>query len=82
MFEFIIQHVQFFDDAPIFRIPGRRYSVDMFYTKAPEADYIDAAVVSVLQIHATQPQGQFREKLSTNELAMLTTLFNYLMLRL
>ena len=25
--------------------------------QAPEADYIDAAVVSVLQIHCTQPEG-------------------------
>ena len=74
MFEFIIQHVQFFDDAPIFRIPGRRYSVDMFYTKAPEADYIDAAVVSVLQIHATQPQGRYQGNtlvLSISKLCLL-----------
>lgn len=49
----------FFDDAPIFRIPGRRFPVDIYYTKAPEADYIDACVVSVLQIHATQPRGIF-----------------------
>ena len=48
---------EFFDDAPIFQVPGRRYPVDIFYTKAPEADYIDAAVVSILQIHATQPSG-------------------------
>lgn len=48
---------EFFDNAPIFRIPGRRYPVDIYYTKAPEADYIDAAVVSVLQIHVTQPEG-------------------------
>ncbi|XP_055546808.1 pre-mRNA-splicing factor ATP-dependent RNA helicase DHX16 [Wyeomyia smithii] len=48
---------EFFDDAPIFRIPGRRFPVDIYYTKAPEADYIDACVVSVLQIHATQPLG-------------------------
>ncbi|XP_063236844.1 pre-mRNA-splicing factor ATP-dependent RNA helicase DHX16 [Bacillus rossius redtenbacheri] len=47
----------YFDDAPIFRIPGRRYPVDIYYTKAPEADYVDACVVSVLQIHATQPLG-------------------------
>ncbi|EUB62072.1 putative pre-mRNA-splicing factor ATP-dependent RNA helicase mog-4 [Echinococcus granulosus] len=40
----------FFDDAPIFRIPGRRYP-------APEADYIEAAIVTVLQIHVTQPPG-------------------------
>ncbi|XP_010641768.1 pre-mRNA-splicing factor ATP-dependent RNA helicase DHX16 [Fukomys damarensis] len=47
----------FFDDAPIFRIPGRRFPVDIFYTKAPEADYLEACVVSVLQIHVTQPPG-------------------------
>lgn len=27
---------EYFDDAPIFRIPGRRYPVEIFYTKAPE----------------------------------------------
>lgn len=48
---------EFFDDAPIFRIPGRRFPVDIYYTKAPEADYVDACVISVLQIHATQPLG-------------------------
>ena len=47
----------FFDDAPVFRIPGRRFPVDIYYTKAPEADYIDACVVSILQIHTTQPLG-------------------------
>ncbi|KAH1024155.1 pre-mRNA-splicing factor ATP-dependent RNA helicase DHX16 [Dendroctonus ponderosae] len=48
---------EFFDEAPIFRIPGRRFPVDIYYTKAPEADYVDACVISVLQIHVTQPLG-------------------------
>ena len=47
----------YFDYAPIFRIPGRRYPVDILYTKAPEADYLDAAVVTALQVHVTQPPG-------------------------
>jgi len=47
----------YFDGAPIFTVPGRRYPVDIMYTKAPEADYMDATVVSVLQIHITQPLG-------------------------
>ncbi|XP_041068515.1 pre-mRNA-splicing factor ATP-dependent RNA helicase DHX16 [Carcharodon carcharias] len=47
----------FFDEAPIFRIPGRRFPVDIYYTKAPEADYLEACVVSVLQIHVTQAPG-------------------------
>ncbi|PIA63012.1 hypothetical protein AQUCO_00200792v1 [Aquilegia coerulea] len=47
----------YFDSAPIFRIPGRRFPVEVHYTKAPEADYLDAAIVTVLQIHVTQPPG-------------------------
>lgn len=48
---------KFFDDAPIFTIPGRRFDVDIYYASAPEADYIDACVVTILQIHVTQPLG-------------------------
>lgn len=48
---------EYFDGAPIFNIPGRRYPVEVLYTKAPEADYMEAAVVTVLQIHMTQPLG-------------------------
>ncbi|KAM7269789.1 hypothetical protein ACFE04_025286 [Oxalis oulophora] len=47
----------YFDQAPIFKIPGRRFPVEIHYTKAPEADYLDAAVVTALQIHVTQPPG-------------------------
>lgn len=47
----------FFDEAPIFRIPGRRYPVHIYYTKSPEANYIDAACVTILQIHITQHLG-------------------------
>jgi len=36
---------------------GRRYPVDVFYTKAPEANYLEAACVTVLQIHVTQGRG-------------------------
>ncbi|KAF5206162.1 Atp-dependent rna helicase dhx8 [Thalictrum thalictroides] len=47
----------YFDGAPIFRIPGRRFPIEIHYTKAPEADYMDAAIVTILQIHLTQPPG-------------------------
>ena len=46
---------KYFDDASIFMIPGRMYPVDIYYTKAPENDYVDACVVTVLQIHLSQP---------------------------
>ncbi|XP_065851591.1 pre-mRNA-splicing factor ATP-dependent RNA helicase DEAH1-like [Euphorbia lathyris] len=47
----------YFDSAPIFKIPGRRFPVEIHYTKAPEADYLDAAIVTALQIHVTEPAG-------------------------
>lgn len=43
----------YFDSAPIINIPGRRYQVDILYTKAPEGDYVEAAVVTALQVHVT-----------------------------
>jgi len=52
-----LHFIQFFDGAPCFKVPGRRFPVEIFYTKAPEADYLDAAIVTVLQIHLTQPVG-------------------------
>ncbi|BFG39791.1 hypothetical protein CerSpe_260660 [Prunus speciosa] len=48
---------EYFDFAPIFHFPGRRYPVDVVYTKEPQADYLDAAIVTALQIHVTEAPG-------------------------
>ncbi|KAI1389633.1 P-loop containing nucleoside triphosphate hydrolase protein [Hypoxylon trugodes] len=48
---------KYFDDAPIFNIPGRRYPVDIYYTPAPEANYLMAAITTVFQIHTSQRKG-------------------------
>ncbi|KAI4243457.1 MAG: hypothetical protein L6R40_003459 [Gallowayella cf. fulva] len=48
---------KYFDDAPIFNIPGRRYPVDIHYTSQPEANYLAAAVTTIFQIHMSQGQG-------------------------
>ncbi|CAJ0849340.1 22164_t:CDS:10, partial [Entrophospora sp. SA101] len=47
----------YFDDAPIFRIPGKPYPVQICHTKAPEANYISAAIATVMQIHISQNTG-------------------------
>ena len=47
----------YFNQAVIFKVPGRRFPVDIYYTKAPESDYIEASVITALQIHVTQPKG-------------------------
>ena len=38
-------------------VPGRTHPVEIFYTPEPERDYVEAALRTVLQIHATEPEG-------------------------
>ena len=47
----------YFFDCPIFTIPGRLFPVEVLYTKEPEADYLDAALITVMQIHLSEPAG-------------------------
>lgn len=51
----------YFFDAPLIKVPGRRYPVDIYYTKSPEPDYIEAAVITALQIHISQAEELFDE---------------------
>ncbi|PCH40145.1 hypothetical protein WOLCODRAFT_16331 [Wolfiporia cocos MD-104 SS10] len=62
---------EYFDDAPVFYVPGRRYPVDIHYTPQPEANYLHAAITTVFQIHTTQPKGDilvFFTSLGINDL--------------
>ena len=45
---------------PIFTIPGRTFPVEILYTKEAEADYLDASLITVMQIHLTEPPGRYR----------------------
>eukprot|EP01083_Nonionella_stella_P118096 352450_1 len=47
----------FFDNAPQFKVPGRSFQIDTYYLKAPEANYVEAVCISVLQFHVTQALG-------------------------
>lgn len=58
---------EYFDDACIINIPGRRFPVDIYYTKAPEGDYIEACVITALQIHITQDSGDIQVFLTGQE---------------
>ncbi|PKK68106.1 ATP-dependent RNA helicase DHX8 [Rhizophagus irregularis] len=48
---------KYFFDCPIFSIPGRKFPVEVLYTKEPESDYLDAALITVMQIHLSEPPG-------------------------
>ena len=46
---------KYFNGVPIFTVPGRRFEVEVKYTPQPEADYVEACVVTCLQIHHNLP---------------------------
>ncbi|ORY78149.1 P-loop containing nucleoside triphosphate hydrolase protein [Protomyces lactucae-debilis] len=48
---------KYFHDCPVFTIPGRTYPVEILHTKEPETDYLEAALMSVMQIHLSEPPG-------------------------
>lgn len=56
-----VKFSEYFYQAPIFTIPGRTYTVEILYTKEAETDYLDAALITVMQIHLTEPPGRFAE---------------------
>ena len=48
---------KYFFGCPVFTIPGRTYPVEILYTKDPESDYMDASLITVMQIHLSEPPG-------------------------
>ncbi|KAI3464059.1 hypothetical protein Pfo_020722 [Paulownia fortunei] len=47
----------YFFNCKIFTIPGRFFPVDILYSKQLESDYLDASLITVLQIHLSEPEG-------------------------
>ncbi|KAJ3059425.1 DEAH-box ATP-dependent RNA helicase prp22, partial [Rhizoclosmatium hyalinum] len=47
----------YFFNCPIFTIPGRTYPVETLYAKEPESDYMDSALITIMQIHLSEPPG-------------------------
>ena len=47
----------FFGGVPIFRIPGRTFPVETYFSKSVQEDYVMAAVKQTLQIHFNSPPG-------------------------
>jgi pre-mRNA-splicing factor ATP-dependent RNA helicase DHX15/PRP43 len=49
--------LDFFKDAAHLAVPGRTHPVQLFYADEPQPDYVDAALLACLQIHAEEPIG-------------------------
>lgn len=47
----------FFGEVPVFKIPGRTFPVETFYSRHVVEDYVEAAVKQALQIHLQHEEG-------------------------
>lgn len=47
----------YFNNAPLLTVPGRTYPVEIYYTPEFQRDYLESAIRTVLQIHATEGEG-------------------------
>ena len=48
---------QYFEGSPLIDVPGRMFDVQVFYTDAPEKDYYQAVLKTVMQIHTKEGPG-------------------------
>jgi len=47
----------YWDNAPLLRVPGRMYPVETFFSIAPEKDYVQAAISTCTLIHQKEGPG-------------------------
>ena len=65
----------FFDNAEVVRIEGRTFPVELFYCRTAQADYLDAVLRTVFQLHIAQPTGDVLVFLTgSDEIESLSTL--------
>ncbi|KAK6475407.1 ATP-dependent RNA helicase DHX33-like [Huso huso] len=48
---------QYFNNAPVLYLEGRQHPIKIFYTKQPQTDYLQAALISLFQIHQEAPSS-------------------------
>ena len=52
-----VKFQEYFDNAPLVKVPGRTHPVEVFFTADPEKDFVEASVRTVLQIHQYEGRG-------------------------
>jgi pre-mRNA-splicing factor ATP-dependent RNA helicase DHX15/PRP43 len=48
---------EYFNNAPLLKVPGRTFPVEVFYTAKPERNYVEAAVRTTLHVHQCEGPG-------------------------
>ncbi|XP_047463777.1 ATP-dependent RNA helicase DHX33 [Mugil cephalus] len=46
---------EYFNKSPVLYLEGRQHPIQIYYTKQPQSDYLQAALISIFQIHQEAP---------------------------
>ncbi|KAI7951995.1 hypothetical protein MJO28_007679 [Puccinia striiformis f. sp. tritici] len=57
----------YFNSAPLLKVPGRTFPVETSYTSEPVPDYLEAAISTVLKIHIDEQPGDILVFLTSQE---------------
>ena len=41
----------YFNKSPVLYLEGRQHPIQIYYTKQPQSDYLQAALITIFQIH-------------------------------
>lgn len=58
---------EYFEGSPRLNIPGRMYPVDVYFSKTPESDYVEAAIRTAVTIHENEGEGDILAFLTGEE---------------
>ena len=50
--------IDYFEDARVLTVPGRQHPVRLFYALEPQADYLEAALTCIVQLHREKPANE------------------------
>ncbi|KCV69263.1 adenosinetriphosphatase [Fonticula alba] len=48
---------EYFFNCNLFQIPGRMFDVEVLYAKEPTTDYLEQAILTVMRLHFSEPEG-------------------------
>ena len=52
-----VRFSEYFCKCPVFSIPGRSFPVEIYFSKQPESEYLEASLKTIMQIHLSEPKG-------------------------
>ena len=70
---------KYFNNAPVFEIPGRTFPVDIEYQGDPGQDYENACVSTVMRIHRFEKEGkeEIQTLIKPRVIKMISKLYLY-----